>query len=233
MSVREVSVQTVTSESSTKQEKLGSRVRTPDGREFVYAQDSGSGQTAGQLAVNADEVANHVNIAVAAAAAIGDTKVSVTLGATAATADQYGDGYLVVNDANGEGQTVPIAGHAAIASAGTGTIVLAEPLTQALTTSSQVQLVQPWSTKTSVADQADRAVGVPAIDVTASYYHWTQVKGHAAVLADEAVTKGLALTIGSSVAGAVEAADLVGEQVIGVAEQALVDTEYRVAYLNI
>jgi hypothetical protein len=74
---------------------------------------------------------------------------------------------------------------------------------------------------------------VPNVAVTAAFYAWLQTGGECAVLADEAVAKGLSLTIGTGVVGAVEAADGAGEQVIGVASEALVDTEYRSAFLTI
>lgn len=234
MGIREITAQDTRTESSTKQEQLGARAHTDDGREWVYVKNGATGLAAGKLVVNADEVGNHKNIAVASAAALGATEVSVTLGATEATADQYEDGFLTVNDAAGEGISYRIAGHAAIASSGTGTIVLDEPLKVALTTSSQVSLHTPYGgVVISATDQADLPVGIPNIAVTAAYYAWVQTKGHCAALADEAYAKGAALTIGTSVAGALEAVDAAGEPQIGIATVAGVDTEYQPVQLSI
>jgi hypothetical protein len=221
--------------SSTKQISLGAYGETRDGRGYRYVLAGGTTLDPGKVVINADLVSNHTNIVVAAAVAAGATKVTATLGATAATLDQYADGYLTVNDANGEGINYLISGHAAVASAGVITVNLVDPVKVALTTSSEVTLkLNPWSgVVISIADQADQPVGVPNVSITNAYYGWVQTKGECAVLADEAVAKGLALTLGSSTVGSVEALDAAGEFQIGVASEALVDTEYRSAYLTI
>lgn len=223
--------------SSTKVHRLGTIAETADGKRYVYAKAGASNLVAGNLQVNADLLANHTNRTVVAAA-VGATKVTVNLGATAATADQYADGYLTVNDATGEGIQYAIAGNAVGASSGTCDVYLQnnEPLKVALTASSSevtLKLHNYDSTVLSATDQADLPLGVPNVAVTAAYYYWAQVYGECAVLADEAVTKGLALTIGTGTAGAVEALDAAGEPQIGVASEALVDTENRAAFLMI
>ena len=214
--------------------KLGQIASTSGGRTYRYALAGGSNLVAGNLQVNADVVANHVNRPVAAAVAIGGTTVTVTLGATAATADQYADGYMTVNDVTGEGISYGVSGNLAAASSGTLTVYLKEPITVALTTSSEVTMtVHPYSAVViSATDQADQPVGVPNTAVTAAYYCWLQVGGICSVLWDEAVTKGLALTIGTGTAGAVEALDGAGEPQIGIATMAGVDTENQPAYLT-
>jgi len=221
--------------SSVKLAALGTKAVTPDGRVYRYAKAGGSDLAPGKLAVNADLVANHTNIVVAAAVAVGATRVTATLGATAATQNQYADGYLTVNDAAGEGIQYKIVGNSATDSAGVIKVQLAEPIKVALTTSSEVTLKQnPWSGAViSATDQADQPVGVPNVTIPANYFGWLQTGGECAVLADEAVTKGLALAIGTGTAGAVEALDAAGEFQIGVASEALVDTEYRAAYLTL
>jgi hypothetical protein len=221
--------------SSTKQEMLGALSETADGRKYRYALAGAVALSPGKICVNADLVANHTDQNIAVSGVAGDTKVSLTLGATAAT-NQYQDGYLVINDATGEGINYLIAGHPAADSAGTLVVNLAEPLEAAVTaTTTQYTLkANNYSgVVISIADQADQCVGVPNVAVTAAYYAWLQTHGECAVLADEAVTKGLALTIGSSTVGAVEALDAAGEHQIGVASEALVDTEYRSAFLTI
>lgn len=219
---------------STKQDQLGAIGVTEDGRVYRYGSAGASNLAAGKLAVNADLDTNVTNVAVAVAAAIGATSVSVTAGNTI-VADAYADGYLVVNDATGEGILYRVVGNSGRTGAGTITVSLAEPIQVALTTSSEVTLkVNPWANLViSATDQADQAMGVPNVAVTAAYFGWFQTRGECAVLADEAVNRGLALTIGTGTAGAVEALDAAGEPQIGVASEALVDTEYRSAFLTI
>lgn len=221
--------------SSSQQEQIGAVGVTEDGRVYRYAKAGATGLVAGNIQINADLVANHTNRPVAASVAAGSNKVTITLGATGATANQYADGYLTVNDATGEGITYAIEGNDAADSAGTLTVYLKEPVVVALTTSSEVTCkLNNWSgVVISIADQADMCVGVPNVVVTANYFGWLQTRGECAVLADEAVAKGLALTIGSSTVGAVEALDAAGEPQIGIASEALVDTEYRSAYLQV
>lgn len=234
MSVREISAQDVRTESSTQQEQLGAIAQTPDGRQFRYVKNGAVALSPGKLVVCADETANHVNIAVASAAAVGAEEITVTLGATAATADQYKDGYITINDAAGEGISYLITGHPAADASASLTVKLAEPVKVALTTSSEASLHSPWSgVIVSVADQVDMPVGVPNVAITASYYGWVQTRGFCSVLADEAVVQGLAITTGSSTVGAVEGKDGAGEVQVGVTIEDLVDTEYRPVYLTL
>lgn len=224
----EIFTQDVRVSSATRQADLGEIKVGSDGRAWRYVKAGASAIAPGILTVTADAVANHGNIAVAVAAPVNATRVKVTLGATAATANQYAGGFLTVNDAAGEGITYKVAGHGAIGSAAAGWIELEEPIKVALTTSSEVTLESPFGgVVISATDQADLVAGVANAAIAAGEYGWVQVRGICAVLADEAVTKGAVVTIGTGVAGAVEAQDLIAEPIVGVAVEALVDTEYR------
>jgi hypothetical protein len=227
--------QDVVETSTVKEHDLNTLAQTSDGRLFRYSRAGGTALSRGKLTVAATQEANHANIAVAATAPVGATEVSVTLGATAATADQYEDGYLVVNDAAGEGTLYPIRANEAGDGAATITVYLAEPIRVQLTTSSEVSLVLNTQAGVviSATDQADAPTGVPVIDVAGGLYFWCQTGGVCSVLADEAITAGLSLTIGTGVAGAVEALDAAGEPLVGTALQAGVDTEYRAVVLSI
>jgi len=91
---------------------LGSRWDLDDGREVVLGNPAtGTTVAEGKLYQNAALVANHQNCdvtAVTAYSANGNVpaKVTITLGATAATANQYRGGYLCVVDGAGEGQVL-------------------------------------------------------------------------------------------------------------------------------
>jgi len=216
----------VTVTSSTKGGmQLGALVQTPDGRKFRYSRAGASNLAAGKLVVAATQVADHTDLSVAVAS-IGDTQVTVTLGSTGVTADQYAGGFLIVNDGTAEGNIYTIATHPAADASATVVVTLAQPLATALAASgtSQVSLIKNTYADVviSATDQADLAVGVPPVAVTAGYYFFCATGGDVAVLGDEAVTAGLAVTIGTGVAGAVEALDAAGEQQLGIAKQALV-----------
>lgn len=214
---------------------LGQIAETADGRTFRYAKAGVTALDPGKLTVNADVDTNVVNKTVAATVAVGQVNVLVNVAGTV-VANAYQGGYFTVNDATGEGISYLVAGNTGRTGSGTITINLAEPLTVGLTISvSEFTLtVNPYSTLViSATDQADMPTGVPNVTVTAAYLCWVQTGGTCAVLWDEAVAKGLALTTGTGVAGAVEALDAAGEFQIGVAQMAGVDTEYQPAYLTI
>lgn len=208
---------------------------TVDGRAYRYSVAGGVDLSPGKIVVAPTIVANHENNTVAVAAAVGATSVTVTLGATATTLNYYADGYMVVNDVDGEGIAYKISGHPANAGSASLVVTLSESIRVALTTSSQVTLLSnPWkNVLISIADQADMCVGVPNVAITAAYGGWVQTKGVCSALADETLTIGQALTTGSSTVGAFELADLIGEPTYAIAIQAGVDTEYRAVYLMI
>lgn len=221
--------------SSTKQLRVGQYAETVDGRGYRYALAGGTTLAPGKLCVAATVDANVTNKTVAATVAAGETKVVIDAGA-AITANTYADGYLTVNDATGEGITYLVESHTGTSGAAELTVHLTDPLKVGLTVDvSEASLTQnPWSgVVISVTDQADLPVGVPNVSITNAYYGWVQTKGVCSVLGDEAVTAGQTLTTGTGVAGAVEAADLIGEPTVGIALVAVVDTEYREVFLTI
>jgi len=81
---------------------LGQEMRFNDGRRFRYARAGAVAVVPGKLYQAPVPVAAHV-LQTAAAAAVGARTVALTLGATATTADQYRDGYLVVDLASNTG----------------------------------------------------------------------------------------------------------------------------------
>lgn len=233
--IRSLTSTDIRTTTTTKTEMIGAVGVTSNGRRYRYAKAGASNLVAGNLLVNADLDTNVTNKTVATTVAAGATQVVVNVSG-AVTADAYADGYLTINDATGEGITYQVTGNTAASGSGTIIVNLAEPLQVGLTTStSEYTLVKsPWdSVVISATDQADMAVGVSNTAVTAGSYFWCQTRGTCAVLADEAVTRGLALTIGTGTAGAVEALDAAGEPQIGVASEALVDTENRAVFLQI
>jgi len=221
----------VMSESSIQKADLGQIAYTTDGRKFRYSKAGGTALVAGTLQQASAIVANHQNLT-CAAAALAATSVTVTLGATAATANQYADGYLVINDVDGEGHTYLIKSHPAADASATLVLTLYEntPITDtALTANSQACLVankyngviQMPTTITGAA------VGVPLFDVTASYFFWLQTRGAVSCLNGDAdLTVGSAVSPSNATAGAVENG-VIAQGFVGNALQAGVNTEYR------
>lgn len=213
---------------------LGQYAQTADGRTYRYGYAGASALDPGKVMVTPAVVANHQNRAVTAAVAIGGTTVTLTLGATAATADQYAGGYLTINDVTGEGITYLVRGNLAAASSGTLTVYLQEPVTVALTTSSEgtMNVNQFSSLIVAPGAIAHQVAGVPNVTVTAAYYAWIQVGGYCSILSDGVIAKGVQGIVSDAVNGAVETrVDATTVQPVCVATEATVDTEYRVVQL--
>lgn len=222
--------------SSTKLVRLGALDETVDGRKYRYALAGAVDLAPGKICVAAAHVANHLNRTLATGVSAGATQVAVPVGATAVTAGQYSEGYLVVNDSTGEGISYAISNNTAAASSGTPVVNLEEAVEVALTSASDVSLIASPFSAIIVAPGAvaHRPVGVPNVTVTAAYYGWVQTQGDCAVLSDGAITKGAGAILSDAVAGAVEieVAATVTKRV-GIAPEATVDTEYRLVTLSL
>lgn len=220
---------------ATQEHPLGFMMRTVDGRAFRYGKADSNGSTAGYLYCSNANAANHSNCAVYAAAAIGATEVTVTLGATAATANEFAEGYLIPNDVAPEGVAgFKIKSHPAADSAATLTLKLAEPLSEALTTSSEVTLIHnPYNAVEATTTQTTPPAGVAAVDITANYYGWYQTRGPAAVLCDAGAQASLGqmVTIGGTSPGGVAPIDADTEIPVGYALDAGVSGEFNPVFL--
>lgn len=222
--------------SSTKQMPLGTKGETRDGRLYRYALAGAVNLAAGKITIAEASAANHTNRLLTTAAALGATKVSVPLGATAAAADLYADGQLVVNDNTGEGTSYLIASHAAASSSGTLVANLIDPIKVALDTTTEVSLIRNRfaGIVVSANSVAAQAVGVPNVPITAAFYGWVQTGGECSVLSDGIIGKGSGAIISDAVNGAVEV-EVAGTvtQRVGYAPEATVDTEYRAIVLTL
>lgn len=123
----------------------GSIWKAADGREFALVQVGGSNIASGLMVQGPASIgANHTGLT-ASTEAIGSLQITVTLGGTAVTANQYAGGYAVVSAGTGIGQTLRIASHPAQSST-TGTVILTleDPLSVATeTATSKVSLTLP------------------------------------------------------------------------------------------
>lgn len=206
-------------ESATKPKglPLGFEKEFADGRKFRLCK-AGEALTAGLACRNADVVSNHVDIDIAAAS-IGAKEVTVTLGATEATANQYEDGYLVERDS---GRIHKIKKHPAADGDETLELELYDALETAIAGTEKVDLIKNVWKDVMIAetDQEDKGICSPLIDITDEYYFWGQVSGPGTGQADETFSKGAVLTFGTGDAGQLEVVDAVAEPIIAEALEA-------------
>lgn len=214
---------------------VGTRWDLSDGREVALVYNSSAGAVAaGKLTQSPAIVANHQNLVVTAYQAYSNNgnvpaKVTVTLGATAATANQYAGGYLIVNDNNGEGQTLKIASHPAADSSGSLAVTLEEGATVAITTASEVCLsANPYyDTIVCPTTLTGKPLGVTIYNLPVSSYGYVQTRGPVACLNDATTAIGLDLMPSSNTAGAVMTYVAATSSRVGTSTQAGVTTEYR------
>jgi len=158
----------------------------PDGSLYRYGK-AGEAIGAGQLAQNILAIANHdMDLVCQASSAVGATSVTFTLGATAATANQYQDGWLYINDGPGEGHRYRIKDHLAVASAGVITVNLDEPngIREAITVTTTLGglMANPYSSALLYNTTPDGIpIGFAATELASGEFGWFQTRGYAAV----------------------------------------------------
>src|SRR6202035_6084471 len=108
----QIAAQQLFVDTTTAQHNLGDLAFTNDGRAFRYAQAGGVTLVAGTVLQSPAQITNHQNMKTTTAP-IGATAITVAVGATAVTANQYANGYLMINDGTGEGFSYKIASHPA------------------------------------------------------------------------------------------------------------------------
>lgn len=209
---------------TTQLHPLGQLAVDENGRSFRYVKASGS-VAAGRLVAAAALVANHVGARATNSAAIGDSVIEVTVGATAVTQDQYAGGLIVINAGTGIGQSFRIKGNTAAASSGTTKVYIEGQVKVALSSSDSKAHLYPnkFNGVSTSATLALRRVGVSVVALTDGQYGWICTQGVAAVLVEgTAVAIADPVIPSATTAGAVEGIGTaaVTDQVIGVAIQA-------------
>lgn len=220
---------------------LGTRFRTADGREVVLVQASSATTVAsGKLYAAPAIVANHQNLATSTASA-GATTVTVTLGATAATANQYAGGFVIFNAGTGAGQTLRIQSHPAASSSATLVLTLEDAIVTATSTSDTKSclVANPYNNVIiSPTTNTGAPVGVALYPIAASSYGYLVAKGPAATLSDStAPAIGCAVSWSAATAGAIGATpyatNVLTGAVIGFTMQAATSAEYRSVFINL
>lgn len=225
--------------STIQDHQLGTKYELPNGDIFRYAKVGAVAITAGKLQVcPAPNTAWH-NVAATAAAAIGAKTITVQLGAAAVTANQFAEGYLVANDNVPEGVVYRIKSHPAADSAATLTLTLYYPVIEAVTTSSEFEiLANNWNGVVEAAVEERAPAGVPLVDAAIGAYVWLKTRGIASVLAGDTLTLGGAVCSHASTAGSVDDIDTTlatsfAYYTVGKAKVAGVSTEFPAIELTI
>lgn len=224
----------------------GAKFDTSDGREFVLIQNAGVALVSGNLIQGPVAIgANHTNL-VTSTAAVGATTVTVTLGGTAVTANQYAGGFVVFNAGTGIGQTLQILSHPAQSStSGTVVLTLADTIKVAtLTSDTKSTLILPRygsangaSVITSGCVVCPTTLTGPVIGVTVSpiaastttvpSYGFIQTNGVVGCLNDANTAIGLDLMPSANTAGAVATYVVATKCRVGTSSVAGVTTEVR------
>lgn len=200
---------------------VGAKFQSADGRTFALVQNGASALVSGVLVQSPASIgANHTGLTVATAA-IGATQLTITMGGTLCTANQYAGGFVVISAGTGIGQTLRIASNTAGTSSGTAVFTLEDPLSVATAVAdSKASLTLPQyggpngtaitthGVIISPTTATGRTIGVtispiPASSSTAATYGFIQTAGAVACLNDSGTAIGLDVMPSSSVAGAV------------------------------
>ena len=195
------------STSATQIHPLGARGEDAFGRTWRYCRVGASDLVVGNAIQSPAQAANHQDLT-PSAAAIGATSITVTLGATATTANQYADGIAVIDTTPGLGYSYPIRTHEAAASEGSQALTLVPgwAIAVALTTTSRVSLYpnpyrgviqSPVTTLTGVC------VGVCQYIIADTEYGWLGTGGIFGTLIQGTPDVGEMVSTPTSVAGAV------------------------------
>lgn len=223
---------------TTQLHPLGTKGISKDGRIFRYGQAASTAIATGKLCVSPALTANHEDNAFAAAGAVGDKTVSITLGATATTANEYDEGFLIIQDDTGEGHAHRIVSLPATASGGTASVVISPGLIEATTTSTTVTLVRNPHRDVVIATggtQTSIPVGVTPVAFAVDEYGWFQTGGWCAVLQSgtNTPTGGEPVTIGEATNGSVSGRDAVAEPLVGICQETTNATsgEHNAVYL--
>jgi hypothetical protein len=177
------------------------------GRKYRYVRAGAADLVVGNVIQSSAQNTAHQNLTPTATAA-GAFAVTAALGASAAAADLYKNGYLYITTTPGLGLSYVIEQHDAIASSGTGTFNLAKdtPIQVALTTSSRVSLLRnPYDgvIQSPVTTLTGAVAGVAVYAITAAQYGWIGVNGEFPTLIAGTPGVGLAVVVPGTAAGCV------------------------------
>jgi len=240
-----VTAQDIYQASSTQKHKLGERLVIGD-RVFRYMKAGSSNLSAGYVVGAPCALTTEDTVTVAHG--VGTRVVTIT--ASGVTANQFAEGYLVVDEGTGAGETYKIKSNTASDANNLVQVELYDGLATAWSTSNtDITIISSPYNGVIVCptDGIILPVGVPLISVTANYYFWGQTWGPCGVKIDgtanalgNAIDERL-LGISGSTAGAVDVykavdSDGVGPSIVGMVmldSADHTDTKIEPVYLTI
>ena len=180
-------------ESSDQRYRIGTELVYNDGREFEYAHNSTIALSKAlmcQMAVRQAELVEEIQTAKTQTEGDQEITVLITTGITLAE-DALTDGIMVVNKSTGLGDIYKIlASKVDITDDTQLTLLLETKLRNALVAASELTMLKHRSMDVVVraTTTSGISVGVPLIDITASYFFWLQRRGYTPVLTDTGET---------------------------------------------
>ena len=223
------------SSDATQRHPLGTRAVTTDGRTYRYVKAGGTALATGKVQQAPAQDTENDQLT-PAAAAIGATSITVTIGSSAAAANAFAGGWAVIDTTPGQGFSYPIIGHAAIAGAAAGVFYLGQAIEVALTTDSRVTLVPNPYNGVIVAPTTltGAVVGVAVYPIVAGEYGWIGTRGSFGTLIAGTPGVGLAVVVPGSAAGAVVIdGAAAATQVVGSMQVTGVDGKYLPVFWNL
>lgn len=209
---------------------LGEVAETSDGARFVYAKAGAVALTRGNLTQSPALDVNYQGLT--ATASINALTVTVTLGASAVTANQFAGGYLLVTNGAGEGQLFDILAHDAALAGAAVVMSIGSAVQTALAASTVTLMLNPFNGVIAHPIVATGTVaGVAAANIASGQYGWLQIKGVCPTLGDAGIAIGQTVVPSTATAGAVMLATAVTETAVGSATEASSAGQSRGVYL--
>ena len=211
-----ISGQPAFEDESTPRHKIGQLAVTGDGRKYRYVLAGAASLVVGNALQATVQDVDHDDITCRATAA-GDVALLITTGSGSGnlTANEYAEGYVVVDTTPGLGYIYKIKDHAAISASTNGALNLypEDAVQVALTSDSRVTLVaNPYKNviQHPISTASGVCVGGAIYPITNAQYGWIQTGGPGAALIDQTPAVGQPVTSTASVAGslAVHSAEL-------------------------
>lgn len=170
--------------SSIRMHNLGDRVTSEDGRKWVYVKAGATALIGGTLQQGPVPIANHSNMT-ASTQSVGDRLITVTLGATAVTANQYRRSYVFINAGTGVGYYYNVAYHPAASAGATVQLVLEDAIQVATNTATAkaTLMINPYNGANQCPTTLTAGIiGLANAPIAASSYGWLQTFGPAPAL---------------------------------------------------
>lgn len=222
-------------QSASQKTELGRFIDLEDGRRFRYCKSNG-GTTKGHLVQGPPIDTYHDDTAQTGyGLSVGDKDDISIVVTTAPTANQYADGYLIVNEGTtGIGQIYKIKKNTA---ASPTKIWLYDAIITAVLVTDEVTLVKSRYldviTCPASGSLTGVLLGVPLITITDDYYFWVQTRGYCSIVTDDNLTIGNLVEPGATDAGSCSAATGAAIPIIGFVAYAAVAEDYAVIDLHL